>query len=340
MLIKEAIEQLSKKKDLSREAMQAVMLDILGGVTDNADIIAFLTLLNDKGETVEELTAAIESMLKYVDPIIVDRPNILDTCGTGGDRKGTFNISTVTAFVASGAGACVAKHGNRSVSSKCGSADILEALGVNINMGKEIIKKCLEEIGIAFLFAPNFHPAMKNVMPARRKIAGKTMFNILGPLINPARATNQLIGVYSDKWTKVLAHVLYNLGSKHILVVHGKDGLDEVTTSDKSLISEVSGGEFKDYEITPEDFGFKRASPEDLIGGNIEENVNIVTDILKGKKGFKRDIVLLNSGCAIYASDKASTIKEGIELAKESIDSGAALKKLELLKEYSQRWIS
>ncbi|MFA5287601.1 MAG: anthranilate phosphoribosyltransferase, partial [Candidatus Omnitrophota bacterium] len=303
--------------------------------TDNADIIAFLTLLNDKGETVEELTAAIESMLKYVDPIIVDRQNILDTCGTGGDRRGTFNISTITAFVASGAGVCVAKHGNRSVSSKCGSADILEALGVNINMSKEKIKKCLEEIGIAFLFAPNFHPAMKNVMPARRKIAGKTMFNILGPLINPARATNQLIGVYSYKWTKILSQVLHNLGSKHILVVHGKDSLDEVTTTDKTIISEVFNGKFKDYEIAPEDFGFKRASLEDLIGGDAKENVGIVMDILNGMPGPKRDIVLLNSGCAIYASDKAKSIEEGIKLARKSIDSGEALKKLGLLKEYS-----
>ncbi len=335
MLIKEAIKILSQKKDLDKKQMQAVMLDILGGVTDNADIIAFLTLLNDKGETVEELTAAIESMLKYVDPIIVDRPNILDTCGTGGDRKGTFNISTITAFVASGAGVCVAKHGNRSVSSRCGSADILEALGININMSREKIKKCLEEIGIAFLFAPNFHPAMKNVMPARREIAGKTIFNILGPLINPARATNQLIGVYSHKWTKVLAKVLSNLGSKHVMVVHGRDGLDEVTTTDKTFISEASDGKFKDYEIAPEDFGFKRATLDDLIGGDVGDNAGIVMDILSGKPGFKRDIVLLNSGCAIYASNKAKTIAEGIKMAKESIDSGAALKKLGLLKEFA-----
>lgn len=335
MLIKEAIEILAHKRDLDRRQMQGVMLDILGGVTDNADIIEFLTLLNDKGETAEELTAAVESMLKYVDPIIIDRPNILDTCGTGGDRKGTFNISTITAFVASGAGVCVAKHGNRSVSSKCGSADILEALGVDINMNKDKTKRCLEEIGIAFLFAPNFHTAMKNVMPARRKIAGKTIFNILGPLINPARATNQLIGVYSDRWTKILAQVLHNLGTKHLLVVYGEDGLDEVTTTGKTIISEVHDGKFKDYGIVPEDFGFKRASLRDLIGGDIKDNVDIVMDVLNGKAGFKRDIVLLNSGCAIYASDRSASIEEGIKLAKESIDSGAALKKLQLLKGYS-----
>jgi anthranilate phosphoribosyltransferase len=316
--------------------MQEVMLGILRGVTDTADIIEFLTLLNDKGETVEELTAAVESMLKYVDPIIVERPNILDTCGTGGDRKGTFNISTITAFVASGAGVCVAKHGNRSVSSKCGSADILEALGVNINMDKERIKKCLEDIGIAFLFAPNLHPAMKYVMPARKQIARKTMFNILGPLINPARATNQLIGVYSPEWTKILARVLHNLGTKHVLVVYGKDGLDEATTTDKTVISEVSEGKFKDYEIAPEDFNFKRASLEELLGGDVQENARIVLDLLNGKKGSQRDIVLLNSGCAIYAADKAKSIGAGIKLAVESIDSGEALKKLEMLKEYSK----
>ena len=177
-------------------------------------------------------------MLKYVDPIIIDRTHILDTCGTGGDKKGTFNISTISAFVASASGATVAKHGNRSVSSRCGSADILEALGVDINMDRERIKKCLEEIGIAFLFAPNLHPVMKQVMPARKQIASKTLLNILGPLINPARATNQLIGVYSPQWTKILSRVLHNLGTLHALVVHGKDGLDEVTTTDTTLVSE------------------------------------------------------------------------------------------------------
>ncbi|MBN2831269.1 MAG: anthranilate phosphoribosyltransferase [Candidatus Omnitrophica bacterium] len=334
-MIREAIKTLAQKKNLNPQEMQAVMSDILTGVTATADIIEFLTFLNVKGETVEELTAAVEVMLKYVDPIIVDRTNILDTCGTGGDRKGTFNISTITAFVASGAGVCVAKHGNRSVSSKCGSADILEALGVDINMDKVKIKRCLEDVGIAFLFAPNFHPAMKHVMPARKKISQKTIFNILGPLINPARATNQLIGVYSLEWTKTLARVLHNLGTKHVLVVHGKDGLDEVTTTDKTFICEALGGKFKDYEISPEEFGFKRVPKEDLLGGNIEENVGIALGVLSGEKGPKRDIVLLNSGCAIYAADKAESIVEGVKLAEDSIDSGKALEKLSMLKRYS-----
>ena len=335
-MIKDLIKQLVNKKDLTAEQMQQVMREILSGVTETADIVNFLTSLNAKGETVGELTVAVNEMLRYVEPIIVDAENILDTCGTGGDKKGTFNISTITALVASGAGITVAKHGNRSVSSKCGSADILEALGVDINMNKIRIKKCLKEIGIAFLFAPNLHPAMKNVMPARKQISGKTMFNILGPLINPARATNQLIGVYSKEWTRPLAQVLYNLGSKHVLVVHGADGLDEVTTTDKSFVSEVNNGVLRDYQVSPEEFGFSRAKAEDLSGGSIQENVKIFQDVLAGKKGRARDIVLLNAGFAIYAADKTDTIAEGIKLAEESIDSKAALNKLELLKEYSQ----
>ena len=335
-MIKELIHQLIDKQDLSASQMQQVMQEILSGATDTADIVMFLSALNEKGQTVSELTAAVNVMLKYVEPIIVDRPNILDTCGTGGDKKGTFNISTISALVASGAGIIVAKHGNRSVSSKCGSADILEALGVNINMDKAKIKKCLEEIGIAFLFAPNLHPAMKHAMPARKQIAGKTIFNILGPLINPARATNQLIGVYSREWTSPLAQVLRNLGSKHVLVVHGCDGLDEVTTTDKTFISEATGQTLKDYEIAPEDLGIPSSKPADLAGGDVADNVRICRDILAGKKGAKRDIVLLNAGCAIYAADKAATIAEGIKLAAGSIDSGQASKKLELLKEYSQ----
>jgi len=334
-MIRDLIKQLVNKKDLTAIQMQQVMREILSGSTETADIINFLTSLNEKGETVGELTVAVNEMLKYVEPVIVDTENILDTCGTGGDKKGTFNISTITAIVASGSGITVAKHGNRSVSSKCGSADILEALGVDINMNKARIKKCLKEIGIAFLFAPNLHPAMKNVMPARKQIAGKTMFNILGPLINPARATNQLIGVYSREWTRPLAQVLYNLGSRHVLVVHGADGLDEVTTTDKTFVSEVNNGVLKDYEITPEEFGLPKAKIEDLAGGSIQENVKIVQDVLNGKKGSAREVVLLNAGCAIYAADKTYTITEGIKLAEKSIDSKAALNKLELLREYS-----
>jgi anthranilate phosphoribosyltransferase len=341
-MIKGLIKQLVHKQDLTAKEMQQVMREILSGATHTADIVNFLAALHEKGETTGELTAAVNEMLKYVEPIIVDAQNILDTCGTGGDRKGTFNISTITALVASGAGITVAKHGNRSVSSKCGSADILEALGVNINMDQVKIKKCLEQAGIAFLFAPNLHPAMKNVMPARKQIAGKTMFNILGPLINPARATNQLIGVYAKGLTRPLAQVLHNLGSQHVLVVHGADGLDEVTTTDKTFVSEANKGILRDYEISPEEFGLPQAKANDLTGGSIQENLKIVQDVLGGKKGRARDIILLNAGAAIYAADKTKAIsirdgiREGMELARESIDGGKALHKLELLKEYSQ----
>ncbi|MFH0918626.1 MAG: anthranilate phosphoribosyltransferase [Candidatus Omnitrophota bacterium] len=335
-MIKDLTKQLLKKKDLTALQMQQVMQEILNGAVATADIVAFLTSLNAKGETVAELTAAVKVMLKYVEPIIVDKPHILDTCGTGGDQKGTFNISTITALVASGAGVTVAKHGNRCVSSKCGSADILEALGVKISMDPEKIKKCLQEIGIAFLFAPNLHLAMRYVAPARKQIAQKTIFNILGPLINPARSTNQLIGVYSKAWVRPLAEVLHNLGSSHILVVHGADGLDEVTTTDKTFVTEVSDRVIKDYEIVPEDFGFKRASLNDLLGGSIDDNLKIAQDILAGERSPGRDIVLLNAGCAIYAADKTDTIAKGIKLAQTSIDSGSAFKKLQLLKEYSQ----
>ncbi len=335
-MIKNLIRRLLEKKDLTPQEMQQVMQEILSGTVDTADIIAFLTSLNEKGETVGEITAAVNVMLKYVEPIIVDKPNILDTCGTGGDKKGTFNISTVAALVASGAGVTVAKHGNRSVSGKCGSADILEALGVKIDMDSARIKKCLEEIGIAFLFAPKLHLAMRYVMPARKQIAQKTIFNMLGPLINPARATNQLIGVYAKSWVRPLAEVLRNLGSDHILVVHGADGLDEITTCERTFVTEVAGRIIKDYEINPEDFGFKRAALADLLGGSIQENVSIVREILTGKPGPRRDVVLFNAGCAIYAANKTDTILKGIELAKKSIDSGAAYEKLKLLKEYSQ----
>lgn len=336
MNIRKTINKLAARNDLSAREMQEAMEDILNGRIKTPEIVEFLTYLNEKGETADELTAAAEIMLEYVEPIVVDKPCILDTCGTGGDKLGTFNISTISAFVASGAGVVVAKHGNRSVSSICGSADILEALGVNINMDREKIRKSLEEIGIAFLFAPNLHRVMKNVMPARKQIAGKTIFNILGPLINPARATNQLVGVYAAKWLPVLARVLGNLGSRHVLVVYGADGLDEITTTNKTFISELKHGEIKNYEISPEEFGFKRSRIEDLSGGSLFDNVQIARDILDGKDGFKRDIVVLNAGCAIYAADKVSSIKEGIRLAIQSIDTKAALRKLELLREYSR----
>lgn len=336
-MIKQAIEILSLGRDLNADQMGAVMEEIMGGKADTAQIVAFLTVLDKKGETVEELTAAVTVMRLHATRINICKQVILDTCGTGGDIKGTFNISTTVAFVVSGCGIAVAKHGNRSVSSACGSADILESLGVNINMPPEQIEECLEYAGIAFLFAQSLHPAMKYAMPARRQIGKKTMFNILGPLSNPAQATHQLVGVYDKRWIEPLANVLRNLGIVHALVVHGEDGLDEITTTSSTFIAETYQDKMKAYEIKPEDFGFKRALLSDLKGGTISENVEILVDILKGKSGPQRDIVVLNAAAAIYAADKADSIKEGISLAEESIDKKKALEKLEMLRDFSKK---
>lgn len=336
-MIQGVTRELSQGKNLSAPRMQEVMEEIMTGEADTPQIVDFLLALNKKGETVEELTAAVMIMRRYATRIRIDKEIILDTCGTGGDRKGTFNVSTAVAFVASGCGITVAKHGNRSVSSASGSADILEALGININMTNEQIERCLNDVGIAFLFAPNLHPAMKYAMPARKQIGTRTMFNILGPLSNPAGATHQLVGVYDSRWTEILAQVLSNLGTVHALVVYGWDGLDEITTTTKTLVWEVHKGRLNNYEVEPGDFGINKAKLEDLAGGRAIDNAKILLDVLKGKGGPKRDIVVLNAAAAIYAADKARSIREGVKLASESVDSGSALKKLELLKEYSAK---
>lgn len=334
-MIQKAVEILSQGWNLTADQMQAVMEEIMIGRADTSLVVSFLTDLSKKGETIEELTAAVQVMRRHATKINTSQKIVLDTCGTGGDRLGTFNISTAVAFVAAGCGITVAKHGNRSVSSRCGSADILEALGVNIHMPKERLEKCLDEIGIAFLFAQDLHPAMKHAMPARKQIGAKTMFNILGPLSNPAGATHQLIGVYNGSWTQILAKVLSKLGSVHAMVVHGKDGLDEITTTTGTYVSEANQGEISSYEIKPEDFGFKKAKLEELSGGDASVNAMILLDILGGKDGPRRDIVLFNAAAAIYVADKAGSIKEAFSLAKDSIDSKKALEKLNLLKEYS-----
>jgi len=336
-VIAKATEILSSKEDLTGPQMQRVMEEIMTGKADTSGIVSFLTALSKKGETVDEVTAAVWVMRRHAIKIKPKHKVVLDTCGTGGDTKGTFNISTTAAFVAAGSGITVAKHGNRSISSFCGSADILEAVGIDINMNKERIERCLNEIGIAFLFAQNLHPAMKYAMPARKAIGKRTIFNILGPLSNPAKATHQLVGVYERRWTKTLAGVLNNLGSTHALIVHGEDGLDEITTTACTHISEVRNGEVHSHKVSPEDFGFRRVKLRHLAGGKASDNAEILIDILEGKRGPKRDIVVLNAGAAIYAADKARSIKEGIKLAIKAIDSGGALEKLELLKEYSRQ---
>ncbi len=334
-MIKEATEIISSGKDLAKGQMSAVMEEILCGETETEEIIPFLEALTKKGETTEELFEAAIVMRSHVTKICPKEKIVLDTCGTGGDRKGTFNISTVVSFVASACGIVVAKHGNRAVSSSAGSADILEKLGVDINLAPEKIQECLEKVGIAFLFAQNLHPAMKYAAEARKQMGKRTIFNLLGPLSNPACATHQLIGVYDQRWTTPLAEVLAKLGTEHAIVVHGNDGLDEITTTDSTIISEVNHGKLKTYEIKPEDFGFKRITLNDLAGGDTALNARILLDILKGVKGAKREIVLLNAAAAIYAADKTKSIQEGIELAKNAIDSGKALEKFELLKGFS-----
>ncbi len=334
-MIEDAVDILSQGEDLTPAQMTAVMEEIMIGNAQTPEIISFLVALDKKGESIEEITAAGAVMRKHAAKINSRHKTILDTCGTGADKRGTFNISTAVAFVASGAGVVVAKHGNRAVSSRCGSADVLEELGVNINMPPEVLERCLDDIGIVFLFAPNLHPAMKYAMPARKQLGRKTIFNILGPLSNPAGATHQIMGVYDKRWVEILANVLKNLGTAHALVVHGEDGLDEITTTTKTLISEVVGGEVKSYQICPEDFGIQKALLNDLEGLDAALNAKILLDILNGKSSPQRDIVALNAAAAIYAADKADSIKEGIKLAVESIDSGSALKKLNLLRGYS-----
>lgn len=331
--IKEAILKLVEHSDLTQKEIRIVFEEILTGKATSGQIACFLTALRAKGETIEEITGAAQTMREFVTKIHCKDKTILDTCGTGGDYSGTFNISTVSAFVAAGAGVTVAKHGNRSISSHCGSADVLEALGININITVDMVCECLEKVGIAFLFAPALHPAMKYAQPVRQEIGIRTIFNILGPLTNPASATHQLIGVYDSKWVRPVAEVLLNLGSVHALIVHGEDGIDEVTTTAKTFVCELKNEKIKNFEITPHDFGIKKSSLEDLRDGSVASNVEIARDVLSGKHGAQRDIVILNAGCAIYAADHAKSIEEGIEKAKESIDSGKAAEKLELLRE-------
>ena len=334
-MIKEAIAKAVEKINLSPEETEGVMEEIMSGAVSPAQIGSFITALRMKGESIDEITAFAKVMRKYATRVHVKQNNLLDTCGTGGDGKHTFNISTIAALVAAGAGVVIAKHGNRSISSRCGSADLLKGLGVNIEAPLPVVERCINDVGIGFLFAPMLHPAMKFAAVPRREIGIRTIFNILGPLTNPAGASCQLLGVYDASLTKVMAEVLKNLGSIHAMIVHGSDGLDEVTTTSDTIVSELSGDKLINYRIKPEDFGMKRASAQDLDGGDPVVNANIAMEILNGKNGPRRDVVLLNAGCAIYVANKAKDTNEGIELARKSIDSKEALRRLELLKEWT-----
>ncbi|MBI3755739.1 MAG: anthranilate phosphoribosyltransferase [Deltaproteobacteria bacterium] len=336
-MIKEAISKIVKNQDLTEPEMIEVMNEIMTGAASPGQIGAFITALRIKGETVDEITGAARVMRDKATKIEIKDKKVVDTCGTGGDEAMTFNISTAAAFVAAGAGLTVAKHGNRSVSSKSGSADVLKALGVNIEAEVARVEECLKEIGIGFLFAPMLHGAMKYAAPVRREIGIRTIFNILGPLTNPAGARRQVIGVYDDSLTDVLGKVLANLGAEHAFVVRGEDGLDEITLTTETKVTELKNGILKTYHIKPEDFGFRRCRPEDLKGGDPEQNAEIILALLEGKKGSQQDVVLLNAAAAIVAGGIAKSLEEGISSARGSIDSGKAMEKLNRLVETTNK---
>ena len=335
------------RQSLSREEAHAVMTEVLTGQCSDAQIAALLVALHMKGETVEEIVGFAEAIRAAAIPLelhsnsVLDasgtgRDALVDTCGTGGDASGTFNISTATAFVVAGAGVRVAKHGNRSVTSKCGSADVMEALGVNINLPTAQIAACLEQVGIAFLFAPAMHSAMKYVQNARRELHLRTVFNLLGPLTNPARANCQVVGVYSADLVEKLSEALSMLGLHRALVVHGSDGLDEITITGPTRVGEVREGQVHTYEVTPEEFGLRRATLDDIAGDDAAGNATMIREILEGKKSARRDVVLLNAAAALVAAGRADHLRDVVPLAAKAIDSGAAERKLDALAKFSK----
>ncbi|MBQ8559460.1 MAG: anthranilate phosphoribosyltransferase [Tyzzerella sp.] len=334
-MIKEAIAKLVKREDLDEEMMTAVMDEIMTGKATDAQKASFLTAMNMKGETIEEITAAARVMRQHCERFLNDM-DVLEIVGTGGDGSNTINISTLASIVASSVGIPVAKHGNRAASSKCGTADCLEALGVKIDLAPEESEAILKELNICFLFAQKYHTAMRFVGGVRREMGVRTLFNCLGPLSNPAGASMQLLGVYGKDLVEPLARVLVNLGVKSAMVVYGEDSIDEISLSAPTFVCEAIGGEFKTYEITPEQYGFARCKKEDLTGGTPEENAAIVRRILEGEQGPKTDAVILNAGAAIHVA-KGCSIEEGIEIAREAIASGKALKQLEKFIERSNR---
>ena len=346
-MILEALHKIANhRQSLSREEARAVMEEVLRGETTDAQIAALLVGLHMKGETVEEIVGFAEAIRAAATPLpivrdsLVDvsgtgREALVDTCGTGGDASGTFNISTATALAVAGAGVRVAKHGNRGVSSRCGSADVMESLGVNINQPPVRVAACLDEVGIAFLFAPLMHSATKYVQPARRELRLRTVFNLLGPLTNPAHTSAQVVGVYSDDLVEKLAEALALLGLRRALVVHGADGLDEITITGPTRVAEVRDGQVRTYEVTPEEFGIQRAPLEAISGGDAAANAGMIREILRGEKSARRDVVLLNAAATLVAAAKVDSIGEGIPLVAGSLDSGAAADKLEALVRFS-----
>jgi anthranilate phosphoribosyltransferase len=330
-MIREAIKILIDGMSLTTEEMQKAMNDIMEGKATDAMIGSFLTALKLQGETTEEITGAAKAMREK--SIKIKAPEgTVDTCGTGGDMAYTFNISTTSAIIVASAGIPVAKHGNRSVSSRSGSANVLDALGININLKPESVERCFNQTGFAFLFSPIFHPAMKYATGPRSEIGIRTIFNLLGPLTNPAGALRQVVGVYQAVLTEAIAEVLDNLGARHAFVVHSDDGLDEISIAERTRISELKDGRIDTYYITPEDMDIKRGSLDDIVGGDAQDNAAITLSILNGEQGAKRNIVLMNAAAAIVVGGKARDFKEGVKIASQAIDSGTAKKKLEEIK--------
>jgi len=324
------LEKVIAGNDLTEQEMMAYLGEIMSGEKSEAEIAAFLTALKIKGESVTEIVAGAKVLREKAAPIDMGTMATIDTCGTGGDSTGTYNISTAVAIVAAAAGVPVVKHGNRSVSSKCGCADVLEASGVKIDLTPDQVKDCVNALNIGFLFAPTFHSAMRFVGPTRKALGFRTIFNILGPLANPANATAQVVGVFSEALVPIYAEVLKEIGLKRVLVVHGKDGLDEITITDETMAAEVKDGKISYFTIQPEDFGIKRASLEDIKGGETQLNAQILRAVLAGEeKGPKRDILLINAGAALYVAGKADSLREGMAKAAQVIDNGKAVDKLE-----------
>jgi anthranilate phosphoribosyltransferase len=351
MHITEGIRRVVEGKHLSRSEAESLMNEIMSGQATDAQIASFLTALRMKCETVDELIGFAKVIRAKASPVrpqrIVgaaysgtDREMLVDTCGTGGDATGTFNISTATAFVVAGAGVPVAKHGNRSISSLCGSADVVEALGIRLDLSPKAIARCIDEAGIGFLYAPLLHEAMRFVGLARREMKIRTVFNLIGPICNPAQASAQVLGVYNEELTEIMAQVLCELGAERAFVVHGSDGLDEITISGESKISEVKNGEVRTYYVTPEDFGIKRAPISAIQGGDAKQNAEFIRDILSDSGGARQDVVLMNAAAGLVAGGKASGLAQGIQLARESIGSGKAMDCLHKLIDLTQKLAS
>jgi len=336
-MIKEAIAKLIEKHHLTIAEASKVMEEIMSGHAGHMHIASYLTALRMKGESVDEITGSAMIMRKNAILIRTKHKNAIDTCGTGGDKSDTFNVSTIAAFVVAGAGIPVAKHGNRAVSSRCGSADLLEGLGVKIELPADKVGYCLDEVGIGFLFAPLLHTTMKHVAPVRKELGFRTIFNILGPLANPARVKAQVVGVYNRLLVEPMLEVLQALGHEKALVVHGMDGMDEITLTTDTFVAELKDGKVDTYYISPGDLKFKLRAPSELKGGSLSDNIKITLDVLNGVDGAARDMVIINAAAALVVGGKAADIAQGIEIARQSIDSKAALKKLEELKVFTNK---